>query len=474
MPEAVASGPKAAAPKAVPARAAATAAAAAAAAAKAAAPKAVPARAAAKAAAAAAAPKAAAPKAAVPKAAAPKAAAPKAAPAASATGQFSDTLSGFDEPTLYCITCGGQASVSKMRLRGKTSGAWECLVCGVKGTSLRRIFGRWPISEFTSMEESEKKDFFNEIADMDMDQLRKYVASRFEKVETQGRYFEEGGLFLPLNVWATKGFCAADIESKSLPIDVRVHPVLGTTYRVALVGSGQRNYRGSASTSTMNKRSNIGRCLGDDPAVEAAAVDAAADENADESESAGSSSSYTSSSSSKKKSKKSKKSKSSKKKKNKSKKKDKKSKKSKEKEAARAKENKAKAKAECKQKTDSEKLCTAVINKCEPVALSLGSTLAESGTAFLPEAVFASCKTNLDAVQGLCKRAKCIMKGEMAVGALGVSRIQAGLIILNLIHKTQLQTLYRQLSINKNLIYKTPLTQQQIHETTFGDTNRYA
>ena len=225
MPEAVASEPKAAAPKAVPARAAA------------------------KAAAAAAAPKAAAPKAAVPKAAAPKAAAPKAAPA----GQFSDSLSGFDEPTLYCITCGGQASISKMRLRGKTSGAWECLVCGVKGTSLRRIFGRWPISEFVSLEESEKKDFFNEIADMDINQLRQYVANRFERVETQGRYFEEGGLYLPLNVWATKGFCAASIESKSLPIDVKDHPVLGKTYRVALVGSGQRNYKGSASTSTMNK-----------------------------------------------------------------------------------------------------------------------------------------------------------------------------------------------------------------------------
>ncbi len=407
----------------------------------------------------------------MPKAAAPKAAAPKAAPAASATGQFSDTLSGFDEPTLYCITCGGKAGVSKMRLRGKTSGAWECLVCGVKGTSLRRIFGKWPISEYVEMDKTEKEHFFNEISNMDMDQLRKYVAERFERVETQGRYFEEGGLFLPLNVWATKGFCAANIESKSLPSDVRVHPVLGTTYRVALVGSGQRNYRGSASTSTMNKRSNVGRCLGDDPA--AVAVDAA-DENADESESAGSSSSYTSSSSSKKKSKKSKKSKSSKKKKNKSKKKDNKSKKSKEKDAARAKENKAKAKAQSKEKTDTEKLCTAVINKCEPVALSLGSTMAEPGTAFLPDAVLASCKSSLEAVQELCKRAKCIIKGEMPVGALGVSRIQAGLIILNLIHKTQLQTLYRQLSINNNLIYKTPLTQQQIHETTFGDTNRYA
>ena len=57
-------------------------------------------------------------------------------------------------------------------------------------------------------------------------------------------YYEEGGQFLPLNVWGTRGFCIEDIESKSRPEDVQQHAVLGKTFRVRILATGTRGAEG--------------------------------------------------------------------------------------------------------------------------------------------------------------------------------------------------------------------------------------
>ena len=79
----------------------------------------------------------------------------------------------------------------------------------------------------------------------------------------------------------------------------------------------------------------------------------------------------------------------------------------------------------------SKKLCDAVVTKCEGVSLTLAATLADPGTALLPEAVLQSCKRSLEVVEGLVKRAKLIIAQEMPAADLGVSKSQAVLIISN-------------------------------------------
>ena len=78
-----------------------------------------------------------------------------------------------------------------------------------------------------------------------------------------------------------------------------------------------------------------------------------------------------------------------------------------------------------------KKLCDAVVTKCEGVSLTLAATLADPGTALLPDVVLQSCKRSLEVVEGLVKRAKLIIAQEMPAADLGVSKSQAVLIISN-------------------------------------------
>ena len=118
-------------------------------------------------------------------------------------------------------------------------------------------------------------------------------------VEEHVEYYDDGGEFLPLSVWATRGF-NVDINTVP-PQDKKMHPVLGETYRISILKSGHRGSRGGNKTDTLSgKPSSSG---GQEPLL---AIE-------DEDVSDASSSSSSSSSSSRKKSKKAKKAKKSKK-----------------------------------------------------------------------------------------------------------------------------------------------------------------
>ena len=371
----------------------------------------------------------------------PQAAVPSTARAVLTPGGALTDIGLFPEMTLHCQTCGSRCQLSRMRCRGKSCASWECLNCGTKSTQLRRVFGKWPIGEFVEMEPDEQKAFFSDIGGMSMEALKQHCERTFSKTESHGKFYEERGQFQPLSVWAARGFPVEDIEAKSHASDRRFHDVLGSTYRVALMSSGSKGWKGSSSTDALNKRSKAAALTDDhEPDAAAAAAVAAAADDADtdasvESETDSSSSSSSSSASKKKsKKKKSKKSKGSKRKKKSTKKSKKLAKKEAKAKAAAAASEKAEAAA--KKKNDKEqvvakKLCDAVVTKCEGVSLTLAATLADPGTALLPEAVLQSCKRSLEVVEGLVKRAKLIIAQEMPAADLGVSKSQAVLIISN-------------------------------------------
>ena len=51
-------------------------------------------------------------------------------------------------------------------------------------------------------------------------------------VEERGEFYEDAGEFLPVGVWAARGFDAESIVNKSLAKDKKMHPVLGETFSV--------------------------------------------------------------------------------------------------------------------------------------------------------------------------------------------------------------------------------------------------
>ena len=61
--------------------------------------------------------------------------------------------------------------------------------------------------------------------------------------ETHGEFYEDAGEFLPLSVWAVKGYDPQVIEQGALDKDKRFHPVLGQTFRVNIIRGGHRGSR---------------------------------------------------------------------------------------------------------------------------------------------------------------------------------------------------------------------------------------
>ena len=114
----------------------------------------------------------------------------------------------------------------------KMTQTWVCGKCEVKLTQLRSSFGSWPVPGFTKKSTAEQQAFFREAKDMNGQELAKEAGELYcisEDVEI--KFDSNGGKFLPLNVWAAKGYDRDAIEAKTLPEDIREHPVLGRTYR---------------------------------------------------------------------------------------------------------------------------------------------------------------------------------------------------------------------------------------------------
>ena len=282
----------------------------------------------------------------------------------------------------------------------------------------------------------EKEAFMKDICGMSMNQLRPYVENKFQKVEQHGRYYDQGGQFLPLSVWERQGYDPEAIRTKSIAIDKQTHPVLGDTYRVCVLSSGSRGYRGSEASESMSKRPKNAKLSLQSMGLGSAASINEADTEGNEAgsdidKSEDSSSRSDSSSSSKKKRKKSKKSNKSKKSKKKSAKKLKKEKKAAEKQKAAEKAASLKEKVAVKEKAAVDKLANAVIAKCNPVCISLSSQFSEASSAFLPAPVACDAKQKLEALQDLTKRAQLIVNNELEGSELGIAKIQALLITSN-------------------------------------------
>ena len=124
----------------------------------------------------------------------------------------------------------------------------------VKTSTLRREFGKWPISQFSAMSIEEKQAFMGDIADKNLSQIRAILETKFRKLSQHGTYYDHNGEFLPLSVWEKRGYDPEAIKTLTPNSDKRVHPILGDTYRVVLIKTGQKGYEGTENAEEMSKR----------------------------------------------------------------------------------------------------------------------------------------------------------------------------------------------------------------------------
>jgi len=100
------------------------------------------------------------------------------------------------------------------------------------------------------MSDEEQAKFFKDCgAIAKRGDLAEFAKTMFEKFTVEAKVYYNGGEFLPLTVWETRGFDSRLIEAASDPSDVMEHPVLGITYRVSIVSTGLKGETGTRSSS---------------------------------------------------------------------------------------------------------------------------------------------------------------------------------------------------------------------------------
>ena len=156
----------------------------------------------------------------------------------------------FPKSEYRCSLCAGPLLNLKCRLVNKTAKKWKCSVCACKITQLHDVFGTWPTAEFKRMSDEEQAKFFKDCgAVRKRDDLAEFAKTVFETFTVEAKVYYDGGEFLPLTVWETRGFDSRLIEAASDPSDIMEHPVLGITYRVSIVSTGLKGETGTRSSS---------------------------------------------------------------------------------------------------------------------------------------------------------------------------------------------------------------------------------
>ena len=141
-----------------------------------------------------------------------------------------------------CHYC-GKFCPSRDYIVSKRREEFMCYECRSNRTMLYR--GNC-FPDCTAMDKKDKNAFFSHLQTV-TDTETKFEMSRnisLKKVESDLNIYEEGGAFLPLSVWATKGYDSDRIKDLSESQDIEEHRVLGTTYRVAVKKTGVKRAHG--------------------------------------------------------------------------------------------------------------------------------------------------------------------------------------------------------------------------------------
>ena len=298
-----------------------------------------------------------------------------------------------------------------------------------KMTQLYKQRGAWPPREFQSLSVDSRRQFFKSIRDKTGGELTCATNSFLQKYQKTEKLFAEGGQFLPLSVWKTKGFDTDKIRDLSPDEDKDMHNVVGLCYRVAIKRSGFASAEGvtnsseaSASgakrkadtimdwlermaTASSGSDGDLTKATGSASSAaggkaETKPKDEVKEESSDSANSSDSGSDSSSSRGKKKRDKKHKKDKKNKKDKKDNRKKKRKTETPKEKKA-REREELAKAKSQEKANAAAKVMAQSILSKVSPQLLSMEQVMSKPGVSEVPGTVLATFQGHLDQLRRL-------------------------------------------------------------------------
>ena len=146
---------------------------------------------------------------------------------------------------LQCDLCGSCVSRDLARVHSKKAETYKCGKCSSVMTALYRRPGGLPSDKLWSTEK--RNEFWQTMQTQhnaaSMDEVtNRFTQSEFKKDES---HYDNSGEFLPLSVWAQRGFNTESIETNSSDSNIRFDPVLGKIYRVVIQSSGHRGAHGT-------------------------------------------------------------------------------------------------------------------------------------------------------------------------------------------------------------------------------------
>ena len=161
-----------------------------------------------------------------------------------------------EEELFRCEKCRVPTRMSRLKVHGKQGSAkFRCHGCDNVLQKLYRCTGSSVLP--WAMDEDAQAKFFIECAQATGDELRVKVEKMKENYRTQEKVWSEQGDFLPLSVWASRGFCVENIVRDAQPADVRRNvPMLGDCYRVGIYSSGHRGAEGGRTSTNEVLRGN--------------------------------------------------------------------------------------------------------------------------------------------------------------------------------------------------------------------------
>ena len=136
----------------------------------------------------------------------------------------------INTPAPLCSRCG--LVLDPLRAYGKTPGTWKCNYCNSKAVTLNRMYGTWPIPQFSRLSEPAKKEFYQSARDRGTKDLQELLCDSIAtmRIDEHGTAFK--GEYLPLEVWGARGYDTAAVERTATLANSKPDIRFGTVYKV--------------------------------------------------------------------------------------------------------------------------------------------------------------------------------------------------------------------------------------------------
>ena len=143
----------------------------------------------------------------------------------------------------FCSKCGYVVDPLKagVKVIRKSPPAFQCSRCNSKQVMLYSMFGRWPLDEFKDLDDTILQKFWQTPVS-DRTELKKSVEQILVTRLTDTQLADDVGPYLPLKTWADAPY-HFDPDAIAAKAPMRMHPILGPTYQVKIVTTGERRQR---------------------------------------------------------------------------------------------------------------------------------------------------------------------------------------------------------------------------------------